>query len=561
MKKSTFKKIAFTAVAIACGSAFAQFNSNINLSKQSWSTHEGEAYFYVVPPFGEKQLSACTFSHPEILSVPSDIDATKMQSMVVINEEKAKKLPAGDTTIVVQCGNKANHKANFIVKNTLPTLAKPFAVLESVHDFSGFKVKLNRPGSEVLNENMPVKFWISLLVDGENYFLTGKRGASGHWIRSDGDDSELKHLVFVNQTAEKQSHEFLVDFNLGEKYSPSAAGILKIPVDGKVSPELLIADSIFHSKMQQPNGKIEKVIIGYQVGLDEVKVVETNWKNSSGIISASLHSEANRKYAFETLNKVRAIIGVGHLKQNSALDNAAQAHAEYLKANPTEWGHTENPGYAGFTGVNPKDRGIHFGYKGGDAGESLGTGFTSMNAIMYLFGIPYHSRHLIGAANDVGIGWSPNVSSGIYGAMPVLTDFLSQNSQALASDFVAVFPCNNIQVNVQYQGNEYPTPAVLNGKKDFGYNSVAVVKKGQKIEVASWEMRDELGNIIPTVVMTKNNDSNGYFSSHEAALIPLDKLPLTAANYTTTLKGKNNGSNFEKTCRWSTVAGGTIPKN
>ena len=76
MKKSTFKNIALTAVAIACGSAFAQFNSNINLSKQSWSTHEGEAYFYVVPPFGEKQLSACTFSHPEILSVPSDIDRT-----------------------------------------------------------------------------------------------------------------------------------------------------------------------------------------------------------------------------------------------------------------------------------------------------------------------------------------------------------------------------------------------------------------------------------------------------------------------------------------------------
>ena len=57
MKKSTFKKIAFTAVAIACGSAFAQFNSNINLSKQSWSTHEGEAYFYVTPPFGELELS------------------------------------------------------------------------------------------------------------------------------------------------------------------------------------------------------------------------------------------------------------------------------------------------------------------------------------------------------------------------------------------------------------------------------------------------------------------------------------------------------------------------
>lgn len=484
-----------------------------------------------------------------------------MQSMVVINEEKAKKLPAGDTTIVVQCGNKANHKANFIVKNTLPTLAKPFAVLESVHDFSGFKVKLNRPGSEVLNENMPVKFWISLLVDGENYFLTDKRGAYGHWVRSDGDDSELKHLVFTTQMAKNQSHEFLVDFDLGKKWSPSIAGLLKYPETGKVSPELLIADSIFYAAGQKPNGKIEKVLIGYQVGLDEVKVVETNWKNSSGIISESLYYEANRKYAFETLNKVRAIIGVGYLKQNSALDNAAQAHAEYFKLNPTEGGHTEKPGYAGFTGVNPKDRAKHFGYKGGDAGESIGPGYTSMNALMYLLGVPYHSRHLIGAANDIGIGWLPNLVGGIYGIMPVVTDYLSQNSQAPASDFVAVFPCNNIQVNVQYQGNESPNPAVLNGKKDFGYNSIAVVKKGQKIEVASWEMRDDSGNIIPTVVMTKDNDSNGYFSSHEAALIPLDKLPLTTANYTTTIKGKNNGISFEKNCKWGSVSGDTIPQN
>ena len=557
MKKSTFKKIAFTAVAIACGSAFAQFNSNINLSKQSWSTHEGEAYFYVTPPFGELELSACTFSHPEILSTSNEVKATNVQSMVVINEEKAKKLPAGDTTIVVQCGEKANHKANFIVKNILPTLAKPFAVLESVHDFSGFKVKLNRPGSEVLNENMPVKFWISLLIDGENYFLTGKRGASGHWIRSDGDDSELKHLVFVNQTAEKQSHEFLVDFNLGEKYSPSAAGILKIPVDGKVSPELLIADSIFHSKMQQPNGKIEKVIIGYQVGLDEVKIVETNWKNSLGIAPASKYENVERKVAFETLNKIRGITGVGYLKQHDILDKAAESHSNYVAINRNEphieglGVHFEEPGFPGFTGKTAPDRAKYFGYEGNGIAEVMAGSQIATNAIYKIAGVPYHSKLIIGDYYYVGIG-SPENSM-----KTILTD--ANLYPVFSSDFVALFPCNGVKVNVQAQGYETPNPSVLNGKQDFGYSSIALVRRGQKLEVISWELRDEEGNLVPTVLMTSENDRFKYFGKNEASLIPLNPLPRKAANYTTILKGKNNGSNFEKICRWSTVVGNTIP--
>ena len=99
----------------------------------------------------------------------------------------------------------------------------------------------------------------------------------------------------------------------------------------------------------------------------------------------------------------------------------------------------------------------------------------------------------------------------------------------------------------------------LYGKQDFGYSSIALVRRGQKLEVISWELRDEEGNLVPTVLMTSENDRFKYFGKNEASLIPLNPLPRKAANYTTILKGKNNGSNFEKICRWSTVVGNTIP--
>lgn len=268
---------------------------------------------------------------------------------------------------------------------------------------------------------------------------------------------------------------------------------------------------------------------------------------------AGVYTHPARTYAFETLNKVRGITGVGYLKQNSALDNAAQSHTEYFRLNPgMEPDHIQKPGYAGFTGATPNDRATHFGYKLGASEDLAGSG-NDMQSLWKLLGAPYHSLDLIGSYSDVGVGVWPNallvINPGAVGA------------QNLDSSAVAIYPCNNIQVNIQGQGYEQPNPAVLNGKQDFGYSSVAKVRQGQKLEVTSWELRDASGNLVPTVVMTQANDTNKYFQANDAALIPLNALPRTASSYTSVLKGKNNGIPFEKSCTWRTVAGETVPQN
>lgn len=269
--------------------------------------------------------------------------------------------------------------------------------------------------------------------------------------------------------------------------------------------------------------------------------------------AGGVYTDPARTYAFETLNKVRGITGVGYLKQNSALDNAAQAHADYVALNPGEFGHNEKPGYSGFTGVDPAARARHFGYQ-----NSVGEGYSLYSypvggaLVWWLLGAPYHSVGMLSSYADSGVGVKSQHLVMMYG---------SHGAQNMNSDQVAVFPCGNVQVYVGYQGNETPNPSVLNGKQDFGYSSVAMVRGGQTLEVTSWELRDASGNLVPTVLMTQANDANKLLQKNQASLIPLNALPRTVSSYTSVLKGKNNGVPFEKSCTWRTVAGETVPQN
>ncbi|AVO42356.1 CAP domain-containing protein [Simplicispira suum] len=264
------------------------------------------------------------------------------------------------------------------------------------------------------------------------------------------------------------------------------------------------------------------------------------------------YTDPDRKYAFDTLNKVRGITGVGFLKQHPALDNAAQAHADYFRDKPGQYGHNEVPGAFGFTGATPADRARHFSYPF-DAGEVAVGSANTMQSVFGLLGVPYHSLPMLASYSDLGVGISRN--------WMLVMELGKRDSQLLDSAFVAVYPCNNIQVNVQAQGYEEPLPSVLNGKQDFGYSSVALVRPGQKLEVTSWELKDASGNLVPTVLMTQANDKNGMVQANQASLIPLNALPRTVSSYTSVLKGKNNGVPFEKSCTWRTVVGETVPAN
>jgi len=275
-----------------------------------------------------------------------------------------------------------------------------------------------------------------------------------------------------------------------------------------------------------------------------------NRTNTPGV-----YANSARKYAFDTLNQVRGITGVGFLKQNEALDMAAQAHADYGRLaglRPVDVEHTENPGHAGFTGKTPDERARYFGYTHG-ASEVLNGVDNVMQSFWMLLGVPYHSINMLDTYADIGVGVWPKAI--------MVMNLGNYFAQLLDGSFVAVYPCNDMQVNVQRQGYEIPLPSVLNGKQDFGYSSVALVRMGQTLDVSSWELRDASGNVVPTTLMTKANDANKMVLANQASLIPLNALPRTVTTYTSVLKGKNDGVPFEKTCTWRTVVGETVPSN
>lgn len=270
-----------------------------------------------------------------------------------------------------------------------------------------------------------------------------------------------------------------------------------------------------------------------------------------------VYADSAATYAFNALNKVRGNAGVGYLRQVAGLDQAAQSHARYwdLAAGGVTSSsdlHSEVPGTLGFTGVNAQDRAAHFGYPS-LMGEVIASGGHYTSMLFNLLGVPYHALTMLSNLSDVGVGFN--------GSSTLLVMDLGGPRQDLDSEAVAVYPCNNVQVNVQAQGYESPNPAVLNGKQNFGYSSSALVRARQVLEIASWELRDASGAVVPTLVLNNKNDTNGYLSVNQAALIPVDALPRTVTTYTSVLKGKNNGKPFEKSCTWNTVIGQTAPAN
>lgn len=519
---STLKTIsrATAAAALLCiaGTASAQYNNSIELSKPSWSTEQDDPYFFIQPGWQtlDHEVPPCTFSHPKVLTNSTVTPPSIAAALVTINPKEARKLPAGKNNVTVTCGS---HSATFVVDNTYPALTRPVVQFDD-GDPQAMTLTVIRPPAQVA-ANKPVTYWIAANVPGHVlglpqdalFLLVTHPNGSAEWKMLDSDD--LHSFAFAkNQRGDEPAHTLPVDL-LFAKQDLAALGAL--------------------------------LLFAYQVGDGDLTVLDTLWNPATPTAPKGKYDMPERLYTFETLNRVRAITGVGYQQQNEALDKAAQAHANYVKVN-REPSHAENPAKPGFSGVWPRDRAQAFGYPSGSGvGETLNGSASYINNLWGLLGVPLHSIVILNAYREVGVGIYPQYYT-------VLNHGAALPAQILAADTVAVFPCNNIQVNVQGQGYEIPLPTVLNGKPDFGYTTVALARWGHTLTVDSWVLRDAAGQVVPTVITQETGKET-------AALIPWNALPRTETHYTSVLKGKNNGVPFEKTCKFRTVAGRTIPMN
>ncbi len=123
----------------------------------------------------------------------------------------------------------------------------------------------------------------------------------------------------------------------------------------------------------------------------------------------TLSVEQEEQNSFDYLNELRFKAGMSPFLHNVHLAKSAQSHAAYLTYHD-KIGHYEEKGESGFTGVLPKDRMLHAGYKTPLSMENVSSQTIGYKkSIEGLFSAIYHRFGFLDFQMDeVGVGVSQN---------------------------------------------------------------------------------------------------------------------------------------------------------
>lgn len=272
--------------------------------------------------------------------------------------------------------------------------------------------------------------------------------------------------------------------------------------------------------------------------------------------------------AFQFLNAERGRCGYGLLAQNTKLDAAAKAHADYQLVNNL-FQHTEDRAAypAGFTGATPWDRFAYQGYTdlGGGVDQIAGISGTADKAgfgvqgLRNLLNAPYHLKGLMAGMREMGVAVRSSSDTGTAPSR-VLLQYDAAYTQAagpqnLASADVLTYPCEgSAGVNRQLT-NESPAPVPGRDLRanPLGTSVYFSVRSGHTLVVNKVTMTHAATGAAVTLrgVVTSANDPHGEFLSHEAYVAA--DTPLAAnASYQVNVTGTNNGTPFSRTFTFTT---------
>jgi uncharacterized protein YkwD len=242
--------------------------------------------------------------------------------------------------------------------------------------------------------------------------------------------------------------------------------------------------------------------------------------------------DADRLAAFNRLNEIRLSAGLGMLAQSTAMDQAAQAHAEWMVANDS-FTHEETAGTDGFTGESWPRRDEAFGYVPVGGSEVIASGGQVTAEVEALVNGIYHRAGILAFEPvDVGIGWSAGNAASV--SRPLVIDLtkpsndairgLGQTAQARIHG-IAVWPIDGA-ANVPLRlGLESPNPAPGRDVLTLGLPVSITVDDSRTISATLFTLTDgTTGVAVPTQVLTNQNDANFLIPESFIALIPLSAL-------------------------------------
>ena len=242
--------------------------------------------------------------------------------------------------------------------------------------------------------------------------------------------------------------------------------------------------------------------------------------------------DADRLAAFNRLNEIRLSAGLGMLAQSTAMDQAAQAHAQWIIANDS-FSHEEVAGTTGFTGESWPLRDEAFGYVPVEGSEVIArSGHTSAEVDALVNGVYHRAAILAFEPVDVGIGWSTGAAAHV--SMPLVIDItrpgtdatrgLGQAAQASIHG-AAIWPIDGA-LNVPLRlGAESPNPIPSQDVLTLGTPVSVTVGEEAAISATAFVLTNSTtGEVVPTQAVSNGHDPNLLVPRSFIALVPLAPL-------------------------------------
>jgi len=241
--------------------------------------------------------------------------------------------------------------------------------------------------------------------------------------------------------------------------------------------------------------------------------------------------DADRLAAFNRLNEIRLSAGLGMLAQNTMMDQAAQAHAEWTVANDS-FSHFEVAGTPGFTGENWPRRDEAFGYVPVEGGEVMAQG-PAFEAVDSLVNAAYHRAILLAFEPvDVGVGWSDGNAADVLAPLVIdvtkpgldPTRGLGQSAQASIHG-AAVWPIDGARGVPLRLGLETPNPVPTQDVLTLGTPASVTVDESRTLSATQFTVTNSAtGAVVATQLLTNRNDPNFAVPESFIAAIPLAPL-------------------------------------
>jgi hypothetical protein len=241
------------------------------------------------------------------------------------------------------------------------------------------------------------------------------------------------------------------------------------------------------------------------------------------------------------------MVGLRPVASNANLNQAAQAHSDYLQANGNGISHDEMPGSTGFTGINPSNRLIAASYPYSTMNEVISGGVsTGQQAVQGLVQAIYHRFGILDSeVADVGIGQGSAL--GKYPNFVIDFGATFSNAVSMPQSWLGTYPVRG-QTGVTrdfLSDTEFPDPVATQNR--VGY-PVSVHAGGARdtLLVSSFSLKPVDG--APLAVQLLSHPSDAHVPTSAAAIVPLTVLDY-GTRYQADFSGTRNGQLV--TLRWT----------